>query len=91
VEKFELARFELGQSLIEFFNTYSMPGITENNSAYKQSIVTCSNANIHCAGHKPCRGTRQGIYMQDDCHNTRGRQYMIEAVKDRLLYSMLAS
>jgi hypothetical protein len=89
VDRFELARFELGQSLIEFFNIYSMPGITENNSAYKQNMVTCANATSTVPVISLVEGNETKISMENDCVTLEADQYVIGALKDRLLYSML--
>jgi len=89
VDKYELARYELGNSLAELFTVYAMPGITEANSTYKQPIVTCLNATSSIPVIDIVEGNETKASVEANCITLQADEYTIIALKDRLLYSML--
>jgi len=89
VEKFELARFEMGQNLATIFNVYAMPGVTIQNSTYKQPVVTCENATMAVPVIYLAEANETKARVSGDCVILESDEYTIIALKDKILYAML--
>ena len=92
VQKFELLRFNLQQSLLNGFNIMSIPAISIFNQTYNQPVITCKNATylvpvINIIETK--NATESGIGIKGDCVELVADEYSTKAVRNRLEYFLL--
>ncbi len=89
VQQFELARLQLGLTLSESFQIYTMPGITEPSELYQQPIVDCNNATQSLPILKFVESNETKAYLEDSCIIIEADKTTALAVKDKILYQML--
>ena len=89
VQQMELMRFELGRAFAEIFGIYSMPGITEENEQYNQTLITCENATVSTPVINIVEANLTNAYVGGNCIVLEPNEYSAMALKDWVLYSML--
>jgi hypothetical protein len=89
IEQFELMRFELSESMNSLFGIYSMPGITQESEQYTQPIVTCGNSTEMMPVIALSEANETRAYTDGSCIVLEADAYSSNALKDRVLYSML--
>ena len=89
VQQLELMRFELGRSFSEMFGIYPMPGITEENEQYNQTLITCENATVSIPVIHIVEANDTNAYVGGNCIVLEPNEFSAIALKDWILYSML--
>jgi hypothetical protein len=89
VDKFELMRFELGNTLVQVAGMYALAAISENNSAYTQPIVTCENATAALPVISIMEGNETDARVEGECIILESDDYSTRALKDKFLYDLL--
>jgi hypothetical protein len=93
----ELARYELKEDLLKFFNIYTQEGITNQSNIYSLPIITCENVTeyqpviyfkVNNEIEINANQTSAKIYSNGNCIILEGTSTEFIALKDRLMCSL---
>jgi hypothetical protein len=89
VQQMEVLRLQLGRQMYDILGTITVPAVTEENTLYKQPLVDCNNAtqSMPVILIQDSNSTR--ITSKGSCVTLETDQYSINAVQDKLMYTLL--